>query len=90
MKLATARGRVFLRRIENGAVLEGMWDLPPSRGGGETLGEVAHAILDRRYLISIHRGRATGAGRWFTRAQLARIPLATAARKCLRRVGVID
>jgi len=90
VKLATARGRVFLRRIEGGGVLEGMWDLPPSRGGGDALGEVAHGILDRRYRISIHRGRATGAGRWFTPAQLARIPLATAARKCLRRVGVIE
>jgi len=90
VKLATVRGRVFLRRIESGAVLEGMWDLPPSRGRGAALGEVGHSILDRRYRISIHRGRATGAGRWFTPAQLARIPLATSARKCLRLVGVTD
>ena len=89
VKLASRGGEVFLRRIEGSNVLDGMWDLPPSRGGGPVLGEVTHGILHRRYRISIHRGRATGAGRWFTPAQLARVPLATAARKCLRKVGVI-
>jgi A/G-specific adenine glycosylase len=90
VKLATVRGRVFLRRIEAGGVLEGMWDLPPSRGGGQLLGEVSHGILDRRLTIAIHRGRASGAGRWFSARQLSRIPLATAARKCLKEVGYAD
>lgn len=90
VKLAARGGEVFLRRIEGSNVLNGMWDLPPSRGAGPVLGEVTHGILDRRYRISIYRGRATGAGRWFTPAQLARVPLATAARKCLRKVGVLN
>jgi len=90
VKLASKGDRVFLRRIDDSNVLRGMWDLPPSRGGGPVLGEVTHGILDRRYRISIHRGRATGAGRWFTPAQLARVPLATAARKCLRKIGMIE
>ena len=87
VKLATRDGRVFLRRDD--ALLEGMWDLPPSRGGGRPLGEVRHAIVDRLYRITIHVGRATGEGRWFTPAQVRRIPLATSARKCLSEVGFL-
>ncbi|MEM8883394.1 MAG: A/G-specific adenine glycosylase [Planctomycetota bacterium] len=90
VKLARSKGRVFLRRNEKTGVLEGMWDLPPSRGGGDALGEVRHGVLDRSYRISIHAGRATGTGRWFTPKQLESVPLATAARKCLRLVGFIS
>ena len=89
VKLATRDGRVFLRRNGRARVLEGMWDLPPSRGGAEAVGEVLHGILDQRYRISIHRGRATGDGTWFSPDQVRRLPLATAARKCLERVGFL-
>ena len=81
VKLATKNGKVFLRK---GGLVDGMWDLPPSRGGGETVGEVRHSILDRSYRITIHEGRASGEGRWFSRAQLDAVPLGAAARKCLR------
>jgi A/G-specific adenine glycosylase len=87
-KLATRNGRVFLRRTETD-VLRGMWDLPPSRGSGRKLGEVRHGILDRSYRISIHAGRASGNGSYFTPSQVRRLPLATAARKCLERVGFL-
>jgi A/G-specific adenine glycosylase len=90
VKLATSKGRVFLRQNEAARVLDGMWDLPPSRGGGTALGEVRHGILDRSYRISIHPGRATGAGRWFSPDQVRRLPLATSARKCLERVGFLS
>jgi len=89
VKLATSGGRVYLRRNEGEAVLDGMWDLPPSRGTAPALGEVRHGILDRRYRISIHPGRATGPGRWFSPDQIRRLPLATAARKCLETVGFL-
>jgi A/G-specific adenine glycosylase len=90
VKIATRDGRVFLRRNEESRVLEGMWDLPPSRGRATSVGEVRHAILDTRYRISIHPGRATGDGAWFSPDQLRRIPLATAARKCLAQVGFLS
>ena len=89
VKLATSNGRVFLRRNEGESVLDGMWDLPPSRGRAPSVGEIRHGILDRAYVISIHEGRATGSGRWFSPSQLKNVPLATAARKCLVRVGFL-
>ena len=65
-----------------------MWDLPPSRGAGKSLGEITHGILDRKFRITIHPGRATGEGRWFTPRQLRAAPLATSASKCLRLLGM--
>ena len=90
VKFATSKGRVFLRQNEDQRVLQGMWELPPSRGSDESLGAVRHSILDRSYRLTIHAGRATGAGAWFTPAQLKKLPLATSARKCLRVVGFLS
>lgn len=90
VKFATSKGRVFLRRNEGKPVLDGMWELPPSRSSDESLGTVRHAILDRSYRLTVHAGRATGAGDWFTPAQLKKLPLATSARKCLRVVGFLS
>jgi len=89
VKLARSGDRVFLRRIAEGEHVGGMWDLPPSRGSGKPVGEVTHGILDRRYRISIHPGRASGEGTWFNPRQLRTIPLATAAQKCLRQTGLL-
>ena len=90
VKFATRGGRVFLRRHGDGGLLAGMWDLPRSRATGEPLATVRHGILDRRLVLEVHAGRATGAGRWFSPARLERIPLAGAARKCLFRLGVLS
>ena len=89
VKLARSGDRVFLRRIGVDAHVGGMWDLPPSRGTGEPLGEISHGILDKKFRITIHPGRATGEGRWFTPRQLRSAPLATSASKCLRLLGLL-
>jgi A/G-specific adenine glycosylase len=83
-------GKVFLTRHNGTGLLAGMWDLPATRRGGESgapLAVVRHGVLNRHIEIAVYPGRARGAGRWFTARQLARIPLATAARKCLRGTG---
>ena len=80
-------GEVLLRRSRG--LNEGLWDLPPGRGHGERLGTVRHGVLDRRQRIHVHRGRPGGDGRWFTSKQIARIPLAASARKCLLEVGFL-
>jgi A/G-specific adenine glycosylase len=80
-------GKVFLTRRNGTGLLAGMWDLPRTRARGEPLAVVRHGVLNRHMVISVYRGRARGAGRWFTAGQLARIPLAAAARKCLRGTG---
>jgi A/G-specific adenine glycosylase len=82
-------GRVLLRRIEGGGVLSGMWDLPETRAKGDPLAVVSHSVLDRRLRIEVHPGRPRAAGRWFRASQLGNVPLAAAARKCLRRVGFL-
>ncbi len=85
--LACRDGKVFLTRHNGSGLLAGMWDLPATRRRGEPLAVVRHGVLNRHMVISVYRDRARGAGRWFTARQLARIPLATAARKCLRGTG---
>jgi len=77
-------GKVFLTRRNGTGLVAGMWDLPTTRAGGEPLAVIRHAVLNRHIRIEVFAGRARGAGRWFSARQLARIPLATAARKCLR------
>jgi hypothetical protein len=84
---ASRDGKVFLTRTGGNGLLAGMWDLPPTRGRGEPLAVIRHGVLNRHIVISVYRGRARGTGRWFTAGQLERIPLAAAARKCLRGTG---
>jgi A/G-specific adenine glycosylase len=80
-------GRVFLTRRNGTGLLAGMWDLPSTRARGAPLAVIRHGVLNRHMVISVYRDRAHGAGRWFTARQLDRIPLAAAARKCLRGTG---
>ena len=59
---------------------------------GAVLRRVGRAHTQRQVRavrISIHPGRASGAGRWFTRRQLRTAPLATSAKKCLRDLGLL-
>ncbi len=81
--LARRGGSVFLDRQSPG----GFWDLPKA-SSGRVLATVSHHILDRRYEIVVRAGEARGPGRWFTPRALKRLPLATAARKCLSQVGI--
>ena len=53
------------------------------------LATVRHSILDRKLVIAIHEEAARRAGKRFSAAEVARIPLATAARKCLTRMGFL-
>lgn len=81
-------GKVLLRRRQGDGVLEGMWELPPSRGRGEPLATVRHCILDRRIVMRVFEGAAR-TGDWFDRRRAGRIPLAAATRKCLEQVGFL-
>lgn len=85
----TRGGRVLLRRRREGERLGGLWDLPDAPARGPLLGEVRHALYDRRLLLRIREGRAPGGGRWFDPGRAAALPLAGAARKCLARVGFL-
>jgi len=88
--LVTRGGKVQLRRGEGDGLLAGMWELPPARPRGEPLAVVRHSVLDRRQLISVYRGRVRRDGRFFAPDELARIPLAAAARKCVERLGILS
>jgi A/G-specific adenine glycosylase len=81
--LVTRGGRIQLRRRAGDGFLAGMWDLPPARGRGRPLAVVRHGVLDRRQVITVYPGRPRRGGRFFSPAELGRIPLAAAARKCL-------
>ena len=81
--LIVRRGSVQLVRRSGTSLLDGMWELPPSRARGEPIAVARHAILDRRLLIEVHRGKPRRTGRWFTPRQLRAIPLTTATRKVL-------
>ncbi|MHC4548029.1 MAG: A/G-specific adenine glycosylase [Planctomycetota bacterium] len=82
-------GKVFLRRRAGPGLLSGLWDLPPARRRGEPLAVVRHGVLERRLILEVFARRPRGEGRWFSARQVARLPLATAARKCLRHAGFL-
>lgn len=84
-----ARGRVRLVRRGSEGALAGMWDLPAARADTPAQATVRHSVLDRRLLLSIHAEPAPGVGRRFSADEVERLPLATAARKCLRRMGFL-
>jgi len=80
--LARRGKEVFLRRGGTG----GFWDLPRGREG-RVVARVSHSIFSRNYEIVVREGEARGRGTWFHARALRRIPLATAARKCLAAVS---
>jgi len=82
--LVVRDGRVQLLRRGGGGLLAGMWELPPARGRGRPLAVVRHSVLDRRQRIEVHAGRPRAGASWFATGDLARLPLTTAARKCLQ------
>ena len=83
------KGRVLLRRRAKTGVMEGLWELPPSKGTGKRLAAVRHAIMDRRIVVSVYPGAAR-VGRFFTRPAASRLPLTAATRKCLQQVGFLN
>jgi hypothetical protein len=87
--LVARGGRVQLRRRPGKGLLAGMWELPPARPRGQPLAVVRHSVLDRRQLIAVYPGRPRRGGRFFLPGELARIPLAAGARKCVERLGFL-
>jgi A/G-specific adenine glycosylase len=92
--LAVARrgGRVLLwRRPANSGRMAGFWELPapeqvPGLRSTGVLGAFRHTITHHHYHFTVMAARVprTPAGmRWFTQAQLAGLPLSTAATKAL-------
>ena len=86
--LVVRDGRVLLRRRGPDGLLAGMWELPASRARGAPLATVSHGVLDRRLVYRVHAGRARK-GRFFTPAQVRRLALTAAARKCLEATGFL-
>ncbi len=80
--LARRGKEIFLRRGGTG----GYWDLPRGRSG-RVVARVSHSIFSRDFEIVVREGEAQGPGAWFDARALRRIPLATAARKCLEAVS---
>jgi A/G-specific adenine glycosylase len=93
------RGRILLR--QRGAGLKrmaGFWDLPtpedlPAARIGTRIGEIRHTITHHHYTLEV---RSAIAGmpdedgfRWFSIAQLAKIPFSTTARKALHLAGIV-
>jgi A/G-specific adenine glycosylase len=101
MLLVRRGSRVLLRRKEAGAHrMAGFWDLPapgelPAARAGQSLGEFRHTITHHHFTFTVRTavlGTPAGRGpgpefRWFAAAELASIPLGTAARKALRLAG---
>ena len=88
--LTVRDGRVFLRRRGPDELNAGLWDLPPATGRGKELATVRHGVLNRRLRVTVHAARPRGEGEWFTAGQLASVPLATSARKCLVKTGFLS
>ena len=91
-------GRVLLRRNEAGSKrMAGFWELPspgqlPGARIGKGVGEFRHTITHHHYTFTVKAasGRAAGAEfAWFVPAQLADIPLSTAARKALQLARIL-
>jgi len=91
--------RVLLLRepLESGR-MAGFWRLPgpedlPHATVGEWVGEFRHTITHHHYTYAVFAARLGGAARgvefrWLEPAQLAAVPLSTAARKALKLAGV--
>ena len=91
-------GRVLLRRNEASSKrMAGFWELPspeqlPGARIGKSAGEFRHTITHHHYTFAVKAasGRAAGAEfAWFVPAQLADIPLSTAARKALQLARIL-
>jgi A/G-specific adenine glycosylase len=95
LALFTARGKkpreVFLvQRASEERRLADFWELPAKdlfpNWHGEAAKRITHQIVNDRFRITVWRGMAPAklpAGKWFTPAELATIPLTTATRKAL-------
>jgi A/G-specific adenine glycosylase len=89
-------GRVLLwQRGAESSRMAGFWELPEQAelSGAivaEPAGEVRHTITNHRYRVAVARARirrAPAGYRWFSRDELARIPVSTLARKALAVCG---
>ena len=94
--LARAGDRVLLRKTAAGAArMAGFWELPapehlPPVRARKTIGAFRHTITRHRYTFTVIAVRLSSRPRlqdsqfrWFDKAELARIPLSTTARKAL-------
>jgi A/G-specific adenine glycosylase len=87
-------GDVFLvQRAPHESRLADFWDLPHKHlfpnWRGRPVKQFTHRIVNDRFRITVWRGAAPKtlpAGRWFSPADLAAIPLSTIARKSLQPV----
>jgi adenine-specific DNA glycosylase len=84
-------GNVFLmQRAPEERRLAGFWELPPKdlfpRWRGRAVKQIVHQIVNDRFRITVWQGvapRILPDGKWFSPAELAKIPLTTIARKAL-------
>ncbi len=84
-------GRILVRqRPHDATLMPGFWELPDLEGLRrlERLGEFRHAITWHNYRVTVWsaslHGRRPAGCRWIPQKDLARLPLATIARKALR------
>ena len=82
-------GKVLLRKRGDEGLLSGMWELPPARRQGEPLAVVRHGVLDKTLVYRVHKGFARK-GSWFSPRQIGRVPVTTAAKKCLAAAGFLN
>ena len=91
-------GRILLRqRAADASRMAGFWDLPtpadlPAARAGAPLTVIRHTITHHHYRLTVAPAMARvpkGPFRWFTPAELERVPLSTTARKALGRIGLL-
>lgn len=94
--LVRSRGRLLLgRRAEQVKTLAGFWELPEARNLAaaslkQQIGGFRHAIVNHEYQIAVWEASVSRKPlglQWIPERDLARLPLATATRKALRRAG---
>ncbi len=94
LAVAARSGRVLLRQ-RGERPMAGFWELPapdelPGFRREREHGAFRHSIVHRRYLFTVCSGSAPdrpAALRWFTRREIAALPLSTTARKALALAG---
>jgi A/G-specific adenine glycosylase len=90
-------GKILLwRRGADSRRLAGFWELPekeqlPEARVREKAGQFRHTIVHTTYLVRVDRawsGSCPDGFRWVARAELAKLPLSTTARKALACLGI--
>jgi A/G-specific adenine glycosylase len=95
---AEEAGKIFLiQRNAQERRLADFWELPVKglfpKWKGRLDGQIVHQIVNDRFRITVWRGtapRILPAGKWFTPAELAAIPLTTITRKALNLISQHD